>query len=213
MILTAHQPVYLPWCGLFHKIAQADTFCLFDMVQYLPKDWNNRNKIKNNIWLTVPVKKKGHRDKPVREIEIDYNTPWIRKHLKSLYYNYHKAPFYDRYIESIEMFLKCEWKYLTELNEVMLRWFIDMLNIDVNFVKASNYEFEGKKNDLVLDMCKKLGATKYIFGEQGHAYADVGSFKDNDIELEFQHYTGKHRLSIVDVLFNYGDKSMEIINA
>lgn len=24
-ILTAHQPVYLPWLGLFHKIAVADS--------------------------------------------------------------------------------------------------------------------------------------------------------------------------------------------
>ena len=46
MILTAHQPVYLPWLGLFHKIALADLFVSFDQVQYLPKDWNNRNKIK-----------------------------------------------------------------------------------------------------------------------------------------------------------------------
>ena len=46
MILTAHQPVYLPWLGLFDKIAKADVFVIFDTVQYLPKDWMNRNKIK-----------------------------------------------------------------------------------------------------------------------------------------------------------------------
>ena len=54
MILTAHQPVYLPWLGLFHKIALADLFISFDQVQYQPKDWNNRNKIKTPqglIWL------------------------------------------------------------------------------------------------------------------------------------------------------------------
>ena len=42
MILTAHQPVYLPWLGLFHKIALSDKFVYFDQVQYLPKDWMNR---------------------------------------------------------------------------------------------------------------------------------------------------------------------------
>ena len=46
MILTAHQPVYLPWLGLFHKIALADCFCIFDIAQYQKKDFNNRNKIK-----------------------------------------------------------------------------------------------------------------------------------------------------------------------
>ena len=46
MILTAHQPVYLPWLGLFHKISLSDTYVFFDEVQYLPKDWMNRNYIK-----------------------------------------------------------------------------------------------------------------------------------------------------------------------
>ena len=51
LILTAHQPVYFPWLGLFHKIALADSFVWFDDVQYQKKDWNNRNKIKtkNNV--------------------------------------------------------------------------------------------------------------------------------------------------------------------
>ena len=46
MILTGHQPTYLPWLGLFNKISNSDCFVLFDNVQYLPKEWMNRNKIK-----------------------------------------------------------------------------------------------------------------------------------------------------------------------
>ena len=41
MVLTAHQPVYLPWLGLFHKIWLAEKFVLFNTVQYLPKEWMN----------------------------------------------------------------------------------------------------------------------------------------------------------------------------
>jgi hypothetical protein len=40
-IVTGHQPVYLPWLGLFHKISLADVFVLMDDVQYLVRDWNN----------------------------------------------------------------------------------------------------------------------------------------------------------------------------
>lgn len=62
MILTAHQPVYLPWLGLFHKIALSDTYVYFDDVRYQMKDWNNRNHIKTvqgPLWLTVPVFVRG----------------------------------------------------------------------------------------------------------------------------------------------------------
>ena len=61
MILTAHQPTYLPWLGLFNKISYSDVFVFFDTVQYLPKEWMNRNYIRSKdekILLTVPVKKK-----------------------------------------------------------------------------------------------------------------------------------------------------------
>ena len=47
MILTGHQPTYLPWLGLFNKISNSDYFILFDTVQYLPKEWMNRNKLKS----------------------------------------------------------------------------------------------------------------------------------------------------------------------
>ena len=96
MILTAHQPVYLPWLGLFHKIARADLFCYFDIVQYQRKDYNNRNKIKTSngaLWLSVPVESKGHLDKNVSDILIIQDN-WVTKHLKSIELNYKKAPFF-----------------------------------------------------------------------------------------------------------------------
>jgi len=74
MILTAHQPVYLPWLGLFHKISLSDKFVYFNEVQYLPKDWMNRNKIKTKtgpIWLSVPVLRKGYRDMKTNELKIN----------------------------------------------------------------------------------------------------------------------------------------------
>jgi hypothetical protein len=95
MILTAHQPVYLPWLGLFHKIALSDTYVYFDDVQYQMKDWNNRNHIKTvrgPLWLTVPVLCKGYREKKIRDIEINNQEPWQRKHWKTLHVNYGKTP-------------------------------------------------------------------------------------------------------------------------
>ena len=62
MILTAHQPTYLPWLGLFHKISLADVFVSYNQVQYQVDNWNNRNKILTRYgpsWLTVPYFTKG----------------------------------------------------------------------------------------------------------------------------------------------------------
>lgn len=224
MILTAHQPVYLPWLGLFHKIALADTFVSFNQVQYLPKDWNNRNKIKSSqgaIWLTVPVLRSGHREKTISEIEINNDFPWQRKHWNSLYLNYKKAPYFAKYAPFFEDTYKKEWKKIAELNDYMLKYFLQFLGIEINFLDASQFMFQGKKNDLVLDMCTQLKAGTYIFGELGKNYADTESFQRQGISIAFQEYHhpvypqlhGEFitHLSIVDLLFNCGEKSLDII--
>lgn len=224
MILTAHQPVYLPWLGLFHKIAISDAFCYFDDVQYQIKDFNGRNKIKTvngPIWLTIPVQAKGYRDKKIREIRIDNSQDWRKKHFKSIYLNYKKAPYFNKYADFFEDVYKKDWKYLTDINEYMLKWFLKELNVKVNYSKASELNFKGYKSDLVLDMCQKLKANLYIFGTLGKDYADEKNFNENGVKIYFQDY--KHPIypqfngefvpymSILDLLFNCGEKSLEVL--
>lgn len=224
MILTAHQPVYLPWLGLFHKIAMSDTFCYFDDVQYQVKDWNNRNKIKTangDIWLTVPVLNKGYLDKKIREIEINNSINWRKKHWLSIYVNYKNTPFFEKYAPFLEEVYKKDWQYLVDLNEYMLKWFMEQLGIKVEYFKASELKFEGYKSELVLDMCKKLGADIYIFGALGKDYAEEKDFVKNGVKIYFQDYHhpiysqsfGQFSpyMSIIDLLFNCGDKSLEVL--
>jgi len=224
MILTAHQPVYLPWLGLFHKIALADLFCYFDIVQYQRKDYNNRNKIKTSngeLWLSVPVESKNHLNKNVSKILIVQGN-WVKKHLKSIELNYKKTPFFKDYFPELQSILINESKNsLGNLNLKLLEYFMECLSIDTQIVKASDYSFDGIGSDLVLDMCVRLGADSYIFGEQGKNYADVKAFKEAEIVVEFQNYIhpvyrqmGRDFLpymSIIDLLFNEGDKSFDML--
>lgn len=224
MILTAHQPVYLPWLGLFHKIALADLFCYFDIVQYQTKDYNNRNKIKTHagdIWLSVPVESKDHFAKCVGDIRI-VQDGWQRKHFRSLQLSYTKAPFFRDYIDGLEaLLIGQKFETLSALNFEMLRFLMRCLNIDTPVVKASEYSFTGTKSDLVLEMCVQLKADVYIFGAQGRDYADLQRFRERDVEAYFQDYQHPQYqqlhgsflpyMSVVDLLFNEGARSREIL--
>ena len=224
MILSAHQPVYLPWLGLFHKIAVADAFVSFNQVQYLPKDWNNRNRIKTAAgpqWLTVPVLRKGYLEKCISEIEINNGVPWRRKHWRSLEANYRASPHFDDYAAFFEGVYAQDWQYLAELNETMLRWFVQTLGIDTHLLNAAEFDFQGRKSDLVLDMCKRLDADVYVFGALGRDYAVVEDFEAAGVRAVFQEYVHPRYpqlhgefvpyLSIVDLLFNCGPESLEIL--
>jgi hypothetical protein len=224
MILTAHQPVYLPWLGLFHKIAISDMFVLLDEVQFEKNGWMNRNKIKTkneSLLLTVPVLLKNYREIKSSEICINNSTNWQRKHLSSIQMNYSQSPFFDDYIGFFEEVYSKKWNFLNELNEYMLNWFLNKLEIKTKISKQSNYSFTGKKSDLILNMCKDLNASKFIFGSMGKDYADVKSFEKNNVSVFFQEYVHPTysqmkgdfipNLSVLDLLFNHGSNSLEIL--
>jgi len=224
LILTAHQPVYLPWLGLFHKIALADMFISFNQVQYQPEDWNKRNRIKTKdkpIWLSVPVPRKGYLQKTISEVAIDTNRAWARKHLNAIRLNYARAPYFSRYIDFFEDMYGREWETLVDLNETMLRGFLDILEIKTPVHSAGEWDFQGSKSDLVLDMCCQVGAKSFIFGALGRDYADIPSFARENIDVYFQEYNHPaypqihgdfvSHLSIVDLIFNAGDSSLDIL--
>lgn len=224
MILTAHQPSYLPWLGLFHKIALADRFILFDQVQYVPKDWISRNTIKGPngpILLTVPVMRKDHRDKRIVDIEVANDTPWAKKHWMSIVQCYQKAPHFKAYADFFEDLYKREWTHLADLDHHMLLWLLGTLGIKTPVNRAGEFDFQGTKSALVLDMCVKLGAKTYIFGALGADYADKESFREAGVLPYFQDYahpvyrqghgTFLPNMSVIDLIFNMGPASLEII--
>ena len=224
MILTAHQPVYLPWLGLFHKIALSDMFVSFNQVQYQPKDWNNRNKLKTAqgpVWISVPVLRKGFLECKYTDIKINNTVNWGRKHFNTLRGSYGKTTHFKLYADFFEDTYKRNWETLVELNEYMLQWFLDTLNIDVPIRRADDWTFRGLKSDHVLDMSRQTGADTYIFGSQGRGYADVPAFSKAGIEVVFQDYRHPQYpqfhgafepyMSVVDLLFNCGPDSLDIL--
>lgn len=226
MILTAHQPTYIPWLGLFNKIYYADKYVNFDQVQYLPKEWMNRNKIKtltgDVIYLTVPVIKKNFLNKTINEIEINNNIPWKRKHLKSIELNYKKTKHFEFYFDNFSKIYEKEWKYLSDFNLNILKFFLKIFKIKTEIINLSELEIKGKKSDLILNMCKKLEVKTFIFGEQGKNYAKIKEFEENNIDLIFQNYNHPtysqigdkfiSHLSVLDLVFNCGEESINIIN-
>jgi hypothetical protein len=216
MKLTAHQPSYIPWLGLLAKIASADQFCIFDGVPMEGSGFENRQRIKTASgvqWLTVPVRR--HLDTRLCDVEIATDQPWARKHWRTIELAYQKAPFFNTYAADIKtLLLDAPWQMLDALDEASLRYFMDAFGIKTDIVAAVDYDFRGAKSDLVLDMCKQLGATGYIFGSQGRDYADVAAFEAAGIKVSFQDY--KHpeypqlhgpfvsHMGAIDLLFNVG---------
>jgi hypothetical protein len=174
------------------------------------------------MWLTIPVLTGGKSNQIFTEVKIDNTQQWARKHWKSISMNYSRAPYFSLYENFFRDVYDNDWKYLSELDEHITKFLIESLGIKIKFVKAStSLQLEGHKSSLVLDMCMKMKADVFIFGGEGKNYAKVEDFAAAGIKVIFQEYEHPvypqihgefiSNMSIIDLLFNCGPKSLEIL--
>lgn len=225
MILTAHQPTYLPWLGLFDKIAGADCFVFFNQVQYVKKDWINRNLIKSPqgpVWLTVPAITSGRQFQRISEVRIDQSRTWQENHWRTIEFCYRRAAHFDEVAELLKpVYLRKTWDFLFDLNQTLIFLLLGYLGIEVKILDARDFDWKGAKSELVLSMCRSLGASKYVFGALGKQYADLDSFMSAGVDVVFQDYLHpiypqlwgdfQPNLSVIDLLFNCGPDSLEVL--
>jgi len=228
VIAAIHQPQYLPWLGYFAKMDQADVFILLDDVQFKKNDWQNRNRIRTPQgwqWLTVPVR---HRfGQTVAEVEIDRRAgdDWARRHRKALWMNYAKAPFFERWRPFFDRFYTARWERLVDLNIEGVKALAGMLGIQTPMVLASEFRVRRQGTGRLIDLCRAVGADTYLAGADGNKYMDRALFDASGLRLVFQEFAHPvyrqqwakgpedfvSRLSVVDLLFNHGQDSLNVL--
>lgn len=221
MIMSAHQPAYMPWLGYMDKIKRSDIFIFLDTVQYEKNSFTNRNKIKTAdgpVWLSVPVIKTNHFSKDMSEMLIDRNYNWRRKHLNAIFLAYKKAPNFNKLYPELEKLYGQEYGTIVDLTWNHLHFWLEYLGIHTKIIKSSSILVSGKKSELILRLCQAVNADYYISGIMGRGYLDEGEFSAAGIQVEFQEY--KHprypqlygefipNMGIVDFAMNASDYSV-----
>ncbi|MBV8906704.1 MAG: WbqC family protein [Acidobacteriia bacterium] len=227
MIASIHQPAYLPWPGYFHKMALSDVFIFFDTTQFEKNSFINRNRIKTPqgaAWLSVPVNLRGHLAADILHTSIA-GQEWRNKHWRAIELNYRKAPFWSCYSREIEKLYGACYTTIGELCFEQLLLFTKLLGLSTRIVRASELgPFASHKQELVLDICKSVNAAVYISGALGKGYIAPETFLKEGISVYFQDYQPQRyhqlwspefvpNLSVVDLLFNEGPRSLTIILA
>ncbi len=197
---------------------------MMDNTQY-DKKFTNRNKIKipdGWSWLTVPINKE-HKFLPNKLVEINNKENWKEMHWKKITRSYTNSKFFKKNYKSFfeEVYNK-EWKFLFELNSELLRQIIDWLGLKIQIIKESELNINGNSTERLVNVCKELGAETYVSGVGGKEYMNEKLFQKNNIKIEYQKFQCPTYtqifggdfipdLSIIDLLFNNGPKSLSIL--
>jgi hypothetical protein len=222
--ISIHQPAYLPWLGYFHRIILSDVFIFLDTVQFEKNSFTNRNKILVSggpIWLTVPIKMKGHTSKVLHEMEISADERWKNKHLRSIELAYSKTSYFNRFFPDIERYILSAGSSFCDFVYSMTAYFLNVMGIDIHMVRSSSLPIRGVKSELVKNIGVYLNADIYISGALGRDYLDLESFARENIKVIYQDYRHpvypqrlggfKAGMSILDLLMNRGEKEARSI--
>ena len=235
MRLGALQTGYLPWLGFFDQVERCDLFIVYDDLQYTRKDWRNRNRIKTadgTLWLTVPVHAGPAGAARINEVEISSQQEWQHRHWKALKVNYARADFFPRYREFFfALYHVQRWRLLGELNRCILDYLLEVLGITTPIVYSSEAGIEAdyfracggrtEATERILYLCRRYGASTFVEGASGTNYIREDLVREAGVQLEYHQY--RHPtypqlfgefvpyLSVVDLLFNHGDRSLKIL--
>jgi len=226
--VVIHQPDFLPHLAFFHRFLDADLYIALDHVQFVngtSKSWMHRDKIKTPRgaqWLTVSVRK-TERDTAINAIELS-DTDWRTQNLNLIRENYREASQFDRIFAEIEKLYALPCTRLVEFTMASIDMLRRLFDIPIPCVLSSALEPAGRKNELLVDILGKVGATRYLSGMGARDYLDPAPFAEAGIEVvwqDFKHpvYPQLHGeflpyLSSIDMLLNCDlERSREILRS
>jgi hypothetical protein len=224
------QPTYLPWLGYFELMVHADVFVFLDCVQFEKQEWGNRNRLKGAngkpLLLTIPVQKHPL-DALFRDITIG-STPanWRKKHLKTIQNVLGKSAYFKSYWPDIVRIFSLDSINLDKFTIPCIEMIQGWLGLDCQCIRASSLGVEGKRTELLLNICKAVRATHYHSPAGAAVYLEeeknlLGS---NGISISYQQWEHPEypqlfgpfvsHLSALDAILNVGgDEAARLIGA
>ena len=229
MIIAIHQPHFLPWLGYLHRMAQVDLFVLLDHVQFERRNYQNRTQFRLDDqarWLSVPVVQRSQKERIIDKL-VD-NTPegaktWGTNQFATLRHAYRAAGFFGTYAPELKRMYDAQWERLVDINQASLDILRDAFGITTPLARSSELAVDGARGDLILNICKAVGATQYMVGFGGsRGYLDSDAFAAAGVEIvlhQFAHPEYKQcgsapflkGLSAIDMLLNVGPESRNIL--
>lgn len=231
MLVAIHQPNFLPWLGYFDRMVKADLFVLLDHVQFERGNYQNRTRVRIDgepRWLTVPVEQYS-RDERIADKRVDNRLDgarhWSRIHFLTLRHAYRDARYLDAYLPKLSAVYSRRFEHLVDLNAELLEFMRGELGIRTPIVKSSSLAPQGAKSELVLDLCRRVGARALLVGlGASRHYLDREAFARSGVRLVLQEFAHPAYsqcgaapftpgLSAIDLLLNCGPESRRLLAA
>jgi hypothetical protein len=214
MIVAIMQPYFFPYIGYFQLMDAVDVFVFYDDAQYMKGGWVNRNRILLDgtpAWWTFPIVRDDYR-LSIRERCYARTPEQVRSLLGKLEGAYREAPHFDAARSLVADYLLHDEPLVSGFNQSVLADLASRLGMRSRLIASSTIDHNRSLGgqDRVIELCRRLGATRYLNASGGRALYDACAFAAAGMELgfvepeptDYSQFGQAHVpfLSIVDVL-------------
>ena len=193
--IVIHQPNFLPRMKVFIKIAISDIWVIYDNVQYVRREWQNRvfhrDSEQRPVLFTAPIEKADYFEK-INNIKLK-DTRSLNEHLyKHFQCNYSKAPYNKWVLDYLELLIKETYNIfdLASYNVSCMNIAFDLLGFKPEEKYSSKMGIDSTdRNGKLIELCIKSNCTNYVCGSGGKTYIDEDVFKQAGINIIYYDYS------------------------
>ncbi len=171
--------------------------------------------------MTLPVKKKGLGLQRIDEVRICYEGRWTKKYLESLKCAYSKAPYCKEHMGFVRELFASNVVKLLDANLMIIGYLMKCLRINTKIIRLSELGIQARGEQLLLELCKSLGASRLLVQSAAKKYLNPDRFKMEGLvltsikppELVYPQLWGDFipNLSAFDLILNCGPKAHDIL--
>ena len=179
---------------------------------YQKQSWRNRCRYyaaDGPQYLNFPIVHEGTHELPIRDIRVDYSTPWIQKTERAIASAYDSSAYFEYYKDELFAILDSRPETLFDLDLQIIRFFLRKTGIAADIRLTEEY-YEPAGGE--------AGTLGRDYRELLHPKRPDTVLKDLGLEKPyFQVFARKYgfipNLSIMDLLFNEGPDSILYLKA
>jgi hypothetical protein len=193
IVVSGHQPGFLPYPGVFEKARRSDIFIWCDRFQAVRHQFFNRNELADGTPVMVPLDHASWSG-PISDCRIGSDPRWRAKLCKTLTLHFGNAA--ASYVDAIER----PWEKAVGLNLALIRLLCQDLNVSCEWVMQSHLA-SGDGNPLravsddavelepvserLARMTAEVGGTVWLSGKSGLGYLNEEPFSERGIRVEY----------------------------
>jgi hypothetical protein len=192
MRVSFNQPAFIPWGGLLARLMNSDLMILLDRTQFARGfTFVNRNRLKGplgEIWVTVPIRKKGLGLQKIDQLRINQSEKLARKFLSLLRHYYGNSLYLEPAYNRLVWLFTYSGDDFLKLAKGSIDLLTEGFGLKTNIRLQPEAKPESKGTELLVNLALSVGAEEVLLPYLADRHLNIATFSKAGLKVVFLKY-------------------------